>query len=311
MTSEVPRQLQEAEHVENDLGRRVGRADHEVGRVEQAQNVDHEAERADVLHRNQVAVGHLLAKIVNVGGSHVDQHVQNVDKPRDEVDGVVCWIEQVRIDADSNRDHQNRIEGYDYDKDFPCLFTLTMLDYTDFPAVVFLFLLHHWLLALLLLDIVKLLDETLSAEVHRLIRVELLLTAILILFFAREHVSHHITRLASRQPFLRLVLLVLLHQIVNRRFYHFLAAQILLICQRVQALVLPFIDLLSSIVDHFVPVRLCLALLVVFVEYLRVLLVDGTWVGIILYFQLRCQLFGNGGSRLGTFWLGKAILILV
>ena len=122
------------------------------------------------------------------------------------------------IDADANRDHQNRIEGDDYDKDFPGLFTLTMLDHTDFPAVVYLFRFYYWLLALLLLDIVKLLDETLSAEVHRLICVDLLLAAILVLFLAREHVSHHISRLASRQPFLRLVIQVLLHQVVHGRF---------------------------------------------------------------------------------------------
>ena len=44
LRSKVARQLQQAEHVEYDLGRRVGGADYEVGRVEQAKNVDNEAE---------------------------------------------------------------------------------------------------------------------------------------------------------------------------------------------------------------------------------------------------------------------------
>ena len=62
--------------------------------------------------------------------------------------------------------------------------------------------------------------------------------------------------------------------------------------------------------DHLVPVRLRHALLIILMEYLRVLIEDGARVGIILNFQLRCQLCGNGGPCLGTFRLCKAILVL-
>ena len=55
----------------------------------------------------------LFPEIVDVGGAQVDAHVSYVEEPGEAVDPDVSRVEDLLVDADPDRDHDDRVHGND------------------------------------------------------------------------------------------------------------------------------------------------------------------------------------------------------
>ena len=71
------------------------------------------------MQRNFHVVPHLFAKIVDVGGSQIDEDIENIQDPGDDINRTISWVQDGFVNSNSDRYDNDRIYGNKDDKVIP------------------------------------------------------------------------------------------------------------------------------------------------------------------------------------------------